>query len=341
MILTRFARLPLILRVGDSILDKLDEIISEHNLVFPCKVVVSTPELDQLYSVQINRISEKRCLISNSTLPEAERLMQQLQKFPRETLLIAFGGGQVIDTVKYVATKLDMNYMSVPTALSNDGIYSPVAVLSDGHVRRRMGANVPLGIIIDLAIIKMAPADTLRSGIGDLISNQNALLDWELGRDKNKEIIDDFAYTLSLFSTQTVSKLSAEDFGKPAFISRVAYALVMSGLAMEIAGTTRPCSGAEHAISHAIDELFPARSTFHGLQVGAATPLMLQLHGQDTSAFRVFMNNVGMPIGLRELGFNDNEILSILTCARDIRNRFTILKTVTIDKRLLNSMEMY
>ena len=338
MILTRFARLPIILRVGDDVLESLDIILSEHNIIFPYKVVVSTSELYQIYETKINSISQSRFLISGSTFSEADRLIQQLQGLPRETLLVAFGGGQVIDLVKHVATRSDMNYLSVPTALSNDGIYSPVAVLSENHVRKRVGANVPLGIVVDTSIIKMAPADTLRSGVGDLISNRSALLDWELGREQNKEIIDDFAYTLSLFSTQAVTELPPVDFGEQVFISHVAYSLVMSGLAMEIAGTTRPCSGAEHVISHAIDELYPQRSTFHGLQVAAATPLVLHLHKKDVTALSAFMKKIGIPIGLKSLGFNNDEILKILIHARDIRNRYTVLNTMNIDKKFVERL---
>ncbi len=341
MILTRFARLPIILRVSDGVLERLDKILREHNITFPHKVVVSTSELYTIYDTQIDNISQNKLLISNSTFSEANRLIQQLQELSRETLLVAFGGGQVIDLVKHVATRLDMNYLSVPTALSNDGIYSPVAVLSENHVRKRVGANVPLGIIVDTSIIKMAPADTLRSGIGDLISNRSALLDWELGRDQNKEVIDDFAYILSLFSTQAVTKLQPEGFGEPNFISHVAYSLVMSGLAMEIAGTTRPCSGAEHAISHAIDELYPQRSTFHGLQVAAATPLMLHLHRKDVSTYSTFMKKIGIPISLKSLGFNNDEILKILIHARDIRKRYTVLNTINIDEQLVERLSRH
>ncbi len=293
------------------------------------------PELYELYADKFELISKERFLITNNSLGEVNRLTDYLQKFPSGTLLVAFGAGQVIDVTKHVATKLQMNYLSVPTALSNDGIYSPVAVLSDGPKKMRVGADIPLGILIDTSIVKKAPPQTLLSGIGDLISNHNALADWELARDRNQELINDFAYTLSLFSAQRVTTLSPEHFGQYDFITAVAYSLVTSGLAMEIAGTSRPCSGAEHSISHAIDELFPDRSTFHGLQVAAATVPMLTLHGRQTRQIADFMKQLQMPIGLHQLGFGDDEIIEILTCARNMRNRFTILNTIKIDKDLL------
>jgi len=44
--------------------------------------------------------------------------------------------------------------------------------------------------------------------------------------------------------------------------------LVVSGVAMVLAGNSRPSSGAEHLISHALDR-FPIHD-LHGLQVGVA-----------------------------------------------------------------------
>jgi glycerol-1-phosphate dehydrogenase [NAD(P)+] len=266
-------------------------------------------------------------------------LIEYLQTLQPDTLLLAVGGGRVIDIVKYAASHLNMNYLSVPTALSNDGIYSPVAVLFDGKHRRRIGTHIPLGIIVDLSVVQKAPRTTLQSGIGDVLSNQSALLDWQLSRDQKQELINDFAFTLSLMSVQMVRNLDPSCIGNSDFCSRLAYSLVTSGLAMEIAGTSRPCSGAEHSISHAIDELYPDRSTLHGLQVAAATVLTLRLHGQEPKEMVAFMKRLGMPTGLRQLGFNDEEIVEILEYARGIRPRFTIMNTVVVDEALVKRID--
>ncbi|MDK1030767.1 MAG: iron-containing alcohol dehydrogenase [Planctomycetia bacterium] len=339
MIFTHVTRLPIILRVENELAANVDTIIAQHNLHFPSKMLVSMPHLFELYNSKLGELADSAFLINNNSLDEVERTIRHLESLSPDTLVVAFGGGQVIDVAKCAAAKLSMNYLSVPTALSHDGICSPVAVLSSNNKRVRLGANSPLGILVDLSIIQQAPPDTLRSGLGDLISNQSALLDWKLGRDHRNELVDDFAYTLSLFSTQTIMALRPTDFGQRDFISRVAYGLVISGLAMEVAGSSRPCSGAEHAISHAIDEIFPARSTRHGLQVGAATVPMLRRVGKDTKELVAFMKKIGMPVGLRELGFTDVEIVGILTHARDMRSRFTVLSTVSIDKGLVERME--
>lgn len=340
MIFTHATRLPIILRIGHGLLNQTDKIIQQHNLLFPNKLIVSMSEIYEPYADQLKFLSEHKFLVNSSQISEADKLIEYLQALHPDTLLLAVGGGQVIDVVKYAVNHVNMNYLSVPTALSNDGIYSPVAVLFDGKQRRRIGTNIPLGIIVDVSVVQKAPQATLLSGIGDVLSNQSALLDWQLSRNHRDELINDFAYTLSLMSVQMVRNLEQAHLGNSDFCSQLAYSLVMSGLAMEIAGTSRPCSGAEHSISHAIDELYPERSTFHGLQVAAASILTLRLHKQDTNKIITFMKALGMPVGLRELGFNDEEIVKILRCAQEIRPRFTIIHTVDINKALVKRIDL-
>lgn len=330
MLFTLSTRLPVILSVGPGLLGRIDQIIARHNLSFPNKLVVTMPVLKSIVISQIDGSCHDIFLVENYCLTEADRLIKHLESCPPDTLILAVGGGQVIDVVKYAATRAAMNYLSIPTALSNDGIYSPVIVLSDSSKRIRTNGNVPLGIVVDTAIVKSAPKAAIRSGIGDVISNRAALFDWQLASDKYGEFVNDFARTLSMMSYDMLLTLDPDDFGSEDFISRLAYCLVMSGLAMEIAGSSRPCSGSEHAISHAIDELFPQRSNYHGIQVGAATPFILRLHGQNTAILEEFMNKIGLPVSLEQCGFMPDEIARILIHARDSRSRKTILNEVDL-----------
>jgi glycerol-1-phosphate dehydrogenase [NAD(P)+] len=51
---------------------------------------------------------------------------------------------------------------------------------------------------------------------------------------------------------------------------------MLNGIAMAVCGSSRPASGSEHLISHALDA-HSARPRLHGLQVGTATYLVAHL----------------------------------------------------------------
>jgi len=107
-------------------------------------------------------------------------------------------------------------------------------------------------------------------------------------------------------------------------LRNLAYGLVMSGFAMSISGTSRPASGAEHLISHAIDELNPGMS-IHGIQVAYGCQLIEQKITGKTK-YQKFFENIGMnKILEKDFFYNDKQIEKIFLKAKKIRNRYTIL----------------
>ena len=245
------------------------------------------------------------------------------------TLLLAVGGGRVIDTVKLAAARTGTDLVSVPTAISHDGISSPVASLvpKDGP-RRSYAAAMPGGIIVDVDVIGSAPPRTLRAGVGDLVSNLTALLDWrradELGRDR----YDAFSAMIAEHAARPV--LDIQDLSTPASHEVVAKGLLMSGLAMAAAGTSRPCSGAEHLISHGLDELLGDRAAMHGEQVALGSLVAAEAHGSPLRGeLASFFARLGLPGAPGQLGIADAELEAAIRGAPATRpDRYTILTDV-------------
>jgi glycerol-1-phosphate dehydrogenase [NAD(P)+] len=107
----------------------------------------------------------------------------------------------------------------------------------------------------------------------------------------------------------------------------VAKALVSSGVAMSIAGSSRPASGAEHLISHQLDRLVPD-GALHGHQVGVAAIVTEYLHSGERGEWadiRDALDDVGAPTTAAELGIDEETFLEALTTAHTIRDRYTIL----------------
>ena len=118
-------------------------------------------------------------------------------------------------------------------------------------------ATAPLGVFVDVDIMKKAPKKLLASGCGDLIAKITAVRDWQLGRDKTGEYYGKYSAELALMSAQFLIKNSTRFSKKGLHVREIVEALISAGVASCIAGSSRPCSGAEHLFSHAVDKLEP------------------------------------------------------------------------------------
>ncbi len=108
-----------------------------------------------------------------------------------------------------------------------------------------------------------------RSGVGDVISNLGAIEDWKLAFALRGEPVDGLAVTFArTAATAILHRFDSID--DDAFLVALAESLVLSGLAMATAGSSRPCSGGDHEILHAIDHLFPGTAN-HGELAGVAS----------------------------------------------------------------------
>ncbi len=91
-------------------------------------------------------------------------------------------------------------------------------------------------------------------------------------------------------------------------------ALVSSGVAMSIAGSSRPASGSEHKFSHMLDMIAP-RPALHGEQCGVGSIMMMYLHGGDWRAIRDALSTIGAPTTARQLGIPEEHIVEALVRA--------------------------
>jgi len=192
--------------------------------------------------------------------------------------VVAVGGGVAVDVGKYAGFLTRLPVVAVPTVVSNDGFCSPGASLTVDGRRVSCPATIPFGVVIDTAVVAGSPARFTYSGIGDLLSKFSAIADWKLAYHQTGEPINDFAAMISLQSVQNLVAHAEKSVDDQRFLQLMCGALVMSGVAMEVAGSSRPASGSEHLISHAYDELAPTPS-LHGLQVAVATLATTWLQG--------------------------------------------------------------
>ncbi|SNQ59998.1 NAD(P)-dependent glycerol-1-phosphate dehydrogenase [Candidatus Methanoperedens nitratireducens] len=264
-------------------------------------------------------------IIKNPTLDEIKEVKDRAAG-TKASFLLGVGGGKSIDIAKLASTHLDIPFVSIPTAASHDGIVSSRASIRRDNKTVSETAQTPIAVIADTGIIAAAPYRLLAAGCGDIISNYTAVRDWELAHRLRDEPFSEYASIISKMTAKIlIESAGAIKAGIEESAWTVMKALVASGVAMSIAGSSRPASGSEHKFSHALDELAP-EPALHGEQCGVGTIMMMYLHGGDWQEIRTALETIGAPTCAAELGIKEEYIIKALLHAHEIRpERYTIL----------------
>jgi glycerol-1-phosphate dehydrogenase [NAD(P)+] len=271
--------------------------------------------------------------VEGGSLEAAQGLARRLREGFYDAL-VGIGGGRTLDVAKHAAAADGLPVVTVPTSLAHDGIASPVASLEDGGHKASYGVQMPIAVVVDLDYVRRSEPALRRSGIGDVVSNLAAIADWRLAERECGEPVDGVAVTFA--RTAATSVLNREDgIEDEAFLIALAEALVLSGLAMSTAGSSRPCSGGDHEILHAIDHLFPDTAR-HGELAGAASLFTAFLHGEEDLARAVdaCLRRHTLPRTPAELGLSQDQFVQAVLHAPETRpDRYTILEHLALDER--------
>jgi len=238
--------------------------------------------------------------------------------------IIGFGGGRALDVAKYVAFLAGLPYLAVPTSLSNDGFCSPQSSLTLEGKRRSLRAVMPSGVVVDTDVCLHAPDPLWWSGVGDLVAKVTAITDWKGAFHARGTPVNDFA---ALLSDATVFQFMARPVKDEEGVRLLATALMLNGVAMEVSGSSRPASGSEHLLSHALDTV-AARPRLHGLQVGVATYVVSRLQGQGTGRVASVLDATGFWRGIAADPFSRREWLDAVRLAPSLKDDFyTVLSS--------------
>jgi len=321
-------KLPRNVVVGHGVVDELGETIADLHLTGE-PLIITSPTPNELAGDRVrSQVPESSTIIvEEASFESIERVIETAQTQEAD-YLIGLGGGKPIDIAKMAADEINCGLVSLPTAASHDGIVSGRSSIPEGDTRHSVAADPPLAVIADTEIMAKAPWELTTAGCADIISNYTAVQDWRLAnRLKNVEY-SEYAGALSEMTAEML--VDNADSIKPnleesAWI--VVKALVSSGVAMSIAGSSRPASGAEHLISHQLDRIAPGQA-LHGHQVGVASIITEYLHNGDGGQWRAIrdaLKSIDAPTTAAEIGISDDDLLEALTTAHEIRDRYTIL----------------
>jgi glycerol-1-phosphate dehydrogenase [NAD(P)+] len=324
---SKWMQLPRDVVIGHEALEQLPAVCADLGLGSSVLILSGRTTMEKV-GRRVEALLESRYQISRflSEQISAESIDQAEDAASRVDFLIGVGGGRVIDTAKIASYNLDKPFISIPTAASHDGIASARASVPTGDGNASLQAQPPLALIADTGIIAEAPHRLLASGCADIISNSTATLDWGFAHRLRDEPVSEYAMGLSRMTADLLMKnadLIRPNHEESAWM--VTKALVSSGVAMSIAGSSRPGSGGEHKFSHALDRLAPGKG-LHGEKCGIGTIITMYLHGGDWRSIRRALRTIGAPVTPREIGVDDETAVDALLAAKDIRpERFTIL----------------
>ena len=217
-------------------------------------------------------------------------------------LIIGIGSGVIQDLCKYVSHFNKIPYMVAATAPSMDGYASDGAAMILKGMKETVKAGLPRAIVADVDVLKNAPMEMIKAGYGDIVGKYSALNDWKLSRVVNDEYFCDYIYDTTyqmIINTLDTAKGLLNRDGES--VKALTEALMVVGIMMSFAGSSRPASGSEHHLSHFFEIVgivedkpyFP-----HGIDVAYSTIVTAQVredilkHNFPEKIFRKDKNEV-------------------------------------------------
>lgn len=324
--------------IGDGVISKLGEFVEE-SAAAKKVLVASGANVQSKVRHAVDSALGRKASWVEVTAADTVNVERVVRGSGGAGVIIGVGGGKSVDVGKLAAFRRHLPFYSVPTSASHDGISSPFASLKGLDRPYSVMAKPPVGILADIEVIASAPRRLLASGCGDLVSKLTAVKDWQLAHRVTGEYYGGYSASLAMMSARVVLEGSKKigKFGKDS-VRDLVEALISSGVAAGIAGSSRPCSGSEHLFSHYLDMLAPD-SGLHGEKCGMGTIMMAKLHRLDWKEVRDALRNVGAPVSAAEIGVGDSKVVESLVRASSIRpDRYTILSKLKLDRK--SAMEL-
>jgi len=322
--------------VGEEVLGQIPSICHEHQ--FKKAMVVTGNSTYNIAGQKIldllseGGIQGNYILISDAKRVTIDLVKSKVLGFASDVVL-GVGGGRNIDVAKVAAFETGKSFISVPTVASHDGIASNLASIKGSERPYTVKAASPLAVVMDSKMIADSPYRFTAVGCGDIICKAVEVRDWRLAHRERNDYYGGYAASLSLMSSQHVMEKAQIIRDKTQEgIRTLLEALTSCGVAMSIAGSSKPVSGSSHLFSHSLD-LIVEKPALHGEQCGVGSIMMARLHGLNWEAIRESLITIGAPVNAEGLGVTKDEVIEALLMAQSIRpDRYTILSKNKLDK---------
>ena len=242
---------------------------------------------DVLSSIPVIELDPNNLHANNEGVERVNKEISKLKSKP--DLILAVGSGTVHDLSRFTAHDLEIDFVSCPTAASVDGFVSTVAAMTWDGMKKTMPAVAPVYVIADTTVISNAPYRLTASGMADLFGKYTAIVDWKIAHAVTGEYICDRICRMEMDAIRDVKDcMDSLKTGEEEPYAKLMYALLLSGLAMQMVGNSRPASCAEHHCSHfwEMKVLNPDLDAYHGEKVGVGLLLVTKKYKEIAEHLR-------------------------------------------------------
>jgi glycerol-1-phosphate dehydrogenase [NAD(P)+] len=342
-LLARMLAAPLVIDVRPGAIASLGTLIADRRIATEGRVAVAVgPGQGDSIAAELDFEAAEIFRVPDGTHATAAVLGQRLRAGAYEAV-VGIGGGRTIDVTKFAAHMAGMPMVAVTTSLSHDGISSPISTLEHESGYGSYGVVMPVAVIVDLDRVRRAPASLATAGIGDAVSDLSAVADWELAAADMGEQVDGLAAAMARSAAHAVLHQPGSARSDE-FLTVLAESLILSGMAMAVAGSSRPASGGDHEIMHAINKLYPGTGS-HGELAGVGTLFCTYLRGdtEKTALISDCLARHGLPRTPADLGMSHADFVKAVAYAPQTRpGRYTILERLAMsEQEIADRVEEY
>ena len=332
-LLARMLAAPLIIDVRRGAVAGLGTLLADRRIATEGRVAVAVgPGQGDSIAAELDIGAAEIFRITEGTHDAAVTLGIKLRAGSYEAVA-GIGGGKTIDVTKFAAQMAGIPMVAVATSLAHDGIASPVSSLEHESGKGSYGVALPVAVVVDLDRVRQAPEPLASAGIGDVISNLSAVADWELAAADTGEVVDGLAAAMSRSAAQAVLHQPGPARSDE-FLTVLAESLILSGMAMAVAGSSRPASGGDHEIMHAINKLYPGTGS-HGELAGVGALFCTHLRGDlaKVELISACLARHGLPRTPADLGMSHADFAKAVAHAPETRpGRYTILERLALSE---------
>jgi glycerol-1-phosphate dehydrogenase [NAD(P)+] len=332
-LLARMLAAPMVIDVRPGAICALGDLLADRRIATSGRVAVAVgPGQGDSIAAELEIGEAEIFRIPDGSHSAAVSLGKRLRAGEYEAVA-GIGGGRTIDVTKFAAHMAGIPMVAVATSLAHDGIASPVSSLEHESGKGSYGVVMPVAVVVDVDRVRAAPDPLATSGIGDVVAKLSALADWELAAADIGEPVDGLAVAMARTAAQAVLHQPGPARSDE-FLGVLAEALIMCGMAMAVAGSSRPCSGGDHEIMHAIDQLYPGTAS-HGELAGLGALFCAYLRDDPVQAELISgcLARHGLPVTPGDIGMSQAEFARAVTFGPETRpGRYTILERLSMSE---------